>query len=102
MVALPLTNWRLLPAAVKGALQEQLFFLTGLQSMFLEKFYKRGVQFSWCPIEGSFNGALISLSTDKGAVGPFAQNEIKSTNQDRFAGTGLTANGVIAVPQAPK
>ena len=78
----------------KGALEEQLVFLTGFEAMFLEESGQGGLEFR--NIERGLNCALIGFSADERAVGAFAENEVEGANENGFACARLAADGIVA------
>ena len=78
----------------EGSFEKELIVFAGLEAVFLEESAQWGVELGG--VKRGFDSALIGLSADERAVGPFAQHEIECANQDGLACPRLAADGVVA------
>ena len=80
--------------ASESALQKELAVLARFEPVFVEESNEWSSEFG--NIKSRLDRATVAATADQRAVRPFAEHQIQSADQNRFAGTGLPRDGVVA------
>ena len=96
MVGEPLTNWRLVPLAVKVRLSTSWCSSHGSSPFSSRNCCKDDGARRFVHVENGLHRTTLLATADEGAVGAFAEDKVERADNDGFAGAGFAGDDIAS------